>query len=288
MKTLRTRRMGMSGIVTGLALASMACEKPAPPAAQAAAAPAPNVVTVTARDFAFDAPDEIPAGQVTFRFRNDGPNLHHLQLVHLGEGKTVADLQQAMRTPGPLPSWAQLAGGPNAPMPGKETNETTVLAAGNYAMICFIDLPDHVPHVMKGMARALRVVEPAQAVAAAPLTTADLTITLSDYKFDLSDSLRAGTHSIDVLVSAGQPHELVIFRLKPGQTVDSLMQWGATYKGELPATVLGGTTAATAGVPQRITVNFEPGQYVFVCFLPDAADGKPHLMKGMVRTLTVS
>jgi hypothetical protein len=158
MKTLRTRRMGTSSIVTALALASSACDKPAPaagaPPAQEAAAPAPTVVTVTARDFAFDAPDEIPAGQVTFRFRNDGPDLHHLQLVRLLEGKTPADLQQAMRTPGPLPSWAQLAGGPNAASPGKETRETTVLPAGNYAMICFIDTPDHVPHVMKGMAKA--------------------------------------------------------------------------------------------------------------------------------------
>jgi hypothetical protein len=91
-----------------------------------------------------------------------------------------------------------------------------------------------------------------------------------------------------VLVKAGQPHELAIFRLEPGQTVEGLLQWGATLKGEIPATVLGGTTAATAGVVQRITVDFEPGQYVFVCFFPDAADGKPHLMKGMVREFTVS
>ncbi len=80
----------------------------------------------------------------------------------------------------------------------------------------------------------------------------------------------------------------MIFRLLPGKTMEEFMAFVATYKGPVPANVVGGTTAAVPGIPQRITVDFTPGNYVLICFVPDATDGKPHMMKGMVRTFTVS
>jgi len=280
------RGFARMGMLAALAATATACEKPR--ATAAAPAAAPSVVTVRARDFAFDAPSEIAGGTVTFQFFNDGPNLHHVQLIRLSDGKTLADLQGAMKAPGPLPAWATVAGGPNAVDPGHEITETIEVAPGDYAIICFVDTPDHVPHVMKGMAHPLHVNPAPAGAAAVPATPADLTITLSDYNFDLSDSVTAGTKSIDVVVSPGQPHELVIFRLLPGKTMQDFMQWGATYQGPLPGNVLGGTTAAVSGIPQRITVDFTPGEYVLICFVPDATDGKPHMMHGMVRTFTVS
>src|SRR5678809_578427 len=65
-----------------------------------AGASGPNIVTVTATDFSFDAPAEIPAGLTTFRLVNRGPSLHHIQLIKLEEGKTVEDLLGAFKTPG--------------------------------------------------------------------------------------------------------------------------------------------------------------------------------------------
>ena len=100
--------------------------------------------------------------------------------------------------------------------------------------------------------------------------------------------MTAGSKNINVVVAPGQPHELVIFRLLPGKTLQDFMKWGATYEGPLPANIVGGTTAAVTGIPQQITVDFTPGNYVLICFVPDAADGKPQMMKGMVRTFTVS
>lgn len=99
--------------------------------------------------------------------------------------------------------------------------------------------------------------------------------------------MTAGSKSIDVVVAPGQPHEVAIFRLLPGKTMQDLMQWGATYQGALPANVVGGTAAAVTGITQRITVDFTPGEYVLICFVP-APDGKPHIMHGMVGTFTVT
>src|SRR5678816_2413505 len=57
----------------------------APPATPAAATP--EILTVTASDYRFDAPDQIPAGLVTVQLVNRGPSPHHVQLLRLGEGK---------------------------------------------------------------------------------------------------------------------------------------------------------------------------------------------------------
>lgn len=35
------------------------------------------------------------------------------------------------------------------------------------------------------------------------------------------------------------------------------------------------------------TLDLEPGNYMFVCFVPDAADGTPHAAKGMIKAFTV-
>ena len=78
-----------------VALASLtlavACGRPAPQAA------GPNVVTITATDYAFGVPDTIPAGLTTFRLVNQGKELHHASLVRLGDGKTIADFQSGLQ-----------------------------------------------------------------------------------------------------------------------------------------------------------------------------------------------
>jgi hypothetical protein len=124
---------------------------------------------------------------------------------------------------------------------------------------------------MKGMAQALKVVAPPAGTAPAPAGPADLTINLSNYKFELSDSLTGGSKTIDVVVAPGQPHELAILRLLPGKTMDDFMKWGTTYQGPVPVSVVGGTTAAVAGIHQP---DGENGKAEHVLWLIDAAARK--------------
>ena len=65
-----------------------------------------------------------------------------------------------------------------------------------------VDVPDHVPHIMKGMSKAL-VVTPAMTTRAEP--TADVTMTLADYSLTTSTPLTAGPH-----VMHGMMHPLTI------------------------------------------------------------------------------
>ncbi|MDQ2891274.1 MAG: hypothetical protein M3R65_12090, partial [Gemmatimonadota bacterium] len=119
---------------------------------------APHVVTVHATDFAYPgAPSTVPAGMTTFNLVNDGHVLHHMEIIRLDSGRTIADLQAELAKPAPPPTWAAFQGGPNASDPGRTANATLDLQPGSYAMICFVDVPGGVPHFAKGMIKGFTV-----------------------------------------------------------------------------------------------------------------------------------
>lgn len=279
-------------VSSGFALLAMACgsgEKSAG-AAGATAAAAPQVVNVHAKDFTFDAPAEITAGVTTFHLVNDGPGFHHMQIVRLDSGKTVDDLSAAMKKPGPPPAWALFVTGPNAPMPGGESNATLDIAAGSYAILCLVDLPGGVPHFAKGMIKPLTVKPAAAGAAVAAMPTADITINLSNYSFALSQEIAAGKHVFAVKTAPGQPHEVEIFKLAKGKSPDDLFKWMGGKMDTPPPVdaVLAGVAATSNAVNVSFSADFTPGDYLMVCFIPDATDGKPHFTKGMMKAFKVA
>lgn len=253
--------------------------------AQAPAAE-PNLVTVTASDFAFAAPATLPAGLTTVRLVNQGKEMHHVQIVRLDEGHTVEELMQAGKQHGPLPAWARFVGGPSVPAPQGFTEATLDLPAGTYALVCFIPSADGVPHLMKGMVKPLTVV-PAQQPSEARAPEADVRLVLRDYAYDITPEITAGRHVIHVENTAVQPHEVVFMRLSPGKTPQDLLAWEQSRNGPPPAMPVGGTTLLSTGQDNLLQIDFEPGEYALLCFVPDAGDGKPHVAHGMVRQITV-
>ena len=273
-----------------LALASLAwavgCSRPAPQPT------GPSVVTITATDYAFGMPDTIPAGLTTFRLVNQGKELHHASLVRLGEGKSAADFQAglaaAMTSHAPPPSWVTFAGGPNTVTPGDSGTATQTLEPGSYLVVCWIPTADGTPHIMKGMLHPVVVSAAATPAAAAP--PADLSIKLTDYDFELSQPVTAGTRVVRVENTGAQAHEVVITALSLGKTLRDFIAWEqGGEKGPLPTgRWLGGVSTLDAGGHAQFTTTFATGSYLLLCFWPDAKDGKPHIMHGMAKQITVS
>lgn len=249
---------------------------------------APATVTVTAKDYGYDAPAAVPAGAVTMRLENGGKELHQAQLIKLEDGKTVADLQKALKNPGPPPSWIKFVGGPNGIAPGAQANATSVLAPGSYAYICFIPSPDGVIHAGKGMVQPFEVTA-GSAPATTQLPRGDVTIKLTDYAFDLSQPLTPGRRTIVVENAGPQAHEVVLLKLAPGKKAEDFGKWAETgMKGPPPAEPLGGVSILDKGGRGTFTADLTPGDYGLICFVPDAKDGKLHLAHGMMRNITVS
>jgi hypothetical protein len=301
------RLFGSIGAAAAIALCACsqkeAAKPDSTPVAQAGAAaskasydPATHVAVVHTKDFAFDAPDSVNAGWTTFHLMNDGPSIHHIQFVRIDAGKTVQDVVTAMdallKGQGPPPAWLTLVAGPNAPNPGAESDAMVNLEAGNYALICLVDIPGHVAHFDKGMVRVLKVTAPSGTPAAEP--TADITLALSDYKFESTGPLTAaGTHTFKVTNAGPQPHEVEILRFAPGKTMKDIGEFMAAAEGPNPpagpppADLIGGLSA---GLPKQVayfTANLTPGKYVMLCFISDMKDMKPHLEHGMVREFEV-
>lgn len=248
--------------------------------------PATRTATIHAKEFAYTAADSIPAGWTNFRLVNDGTTLHHMQIARLDSGKTMADLGAAMKKPtDPLPAWVVLVGGPNAPNPGAESNASLNLQAGNYVMLCFVDTPDHVPHVAKGMIRPLTVTA---STAPGSEPAADATVDLSDYAFTVTGNLTAGHHVIKVNNKGPQAHEVEVVKFAPGKTAKDLAIWGEKFEGPPPGDAIGGVAGLATNSGGTFSVDLVPGNYGFICFYPDAKDGKPHMAHGMVKEFKVN
>lgn len=217
---------------------------------------------------------------------NDGPGIHHMQVLRLDSGKTVADFERALKTKGPPPAWLAMIGGPNAPGPGTEANATMNMTPGNYAVVCMVDIPEGMPHAAMGMVLPLAVKKAAGAGAKAP--SADIVMTLHDYGFKLTKPLVVGKQTIEVRTDMGQPHEVELIRLAPGKMPKDMLGWMEKMQGPPPGEALGGVAGVAAGIPVYFSADLTAGNYVLICFLPDANDGKPHFTKGMIQVVTVS
>ncbi|HET7588453.1 MAG TPA: hypothetical protein VFL45_10285 [Gammaproteobacteria bacterium] len=246
-----------------------------------------NVVTVVTREYGFSMPDSIPAGLTTFMLKDEGKENHHLMVVRLDEGKTMADVMAVFTHPGgPPPMWMHPIGGPNTPGPGGESNVTLMLKPGRYVAFCVIPAPDGKPHVMHGMITPF-IVTPGNGQTAA-LPKPDVTITMQDYKFVMSQPITAGRHVIEVINAGSQPHELTITRYDSGQGNRDLEAWAYDPHGKpAPGYGMGGITDIAPGEHAVMQIDFKPGKYGFICFTPDMKDGKPHFMHGMQKEFVV-
>jgi len=247
----------------------------------------PAVVTVEANDFALAAPAQVSAGVVTFRLVNHGKEMHHAQVVRLEEGKTAGDFMKAWTDTGAMPGWVRYLGGPVGTPPGQEQRSTTLLTPGRHVVMCRIVSPDGVTHLMKGMIREFDVVA-AGGGAAESFPAATDTVTLNDYGFLIDRPLASGHHTIRVENAGPQPHELVMLKLAPGKTPADFANWGLQGRhGPPPGMPVGGVEFLDQGAGGVFPVDLGPTDYGFICFVPDAKDGKRHFLHGMMTQFTV-
>ena len=248
-------------------------------------------LTITATDFTFDAPDSIPAGLTRVRLQNKGREYHHAQIVRLRDGGTIQELLDTLGSEGKnIPVGTRYIGGPNVPPMDGWSEVTLTLRPGRYALICFVAGDDHVSHLRKGMTRLLTVTPTRETTASRTLTpepTADVRMTLHDFAFDMTPVISAGRRTVRVENAAAQPHEALLGRLAPGKSAHDLLQWMARREGPMPGEQVGGTAALSRGEVNFLTMDFTPGDYVLLCFVRDATDGKSHLAHGMIRQFRV-
>lgn len=245
-----------------------------------------HTVTIVATDYEFRGPDLITSGHTTIEMVNQGKELHHIQLVKLQEGKTLADFNSELKAnPSKLPGWINFVGGPNAVVPGEKAVATVFLDNGNYLLLCLIPNSKGLPHLMLGMQKPISVRGVAAPEAKEPAATG--AITLLDFTFGISRPIPAGTQTIRVVNQGNIPHEIVVVQLAPGTSITDFAKFAEKPSGPPPGKPIGGMVGLDHGGHGSFTAEFKPGRYGLICFFPDPATGAPHFVRGMLSEFTV-
>ena len=90
--------MSLRSVLPGLLLTALAaCGGGEPPSDGGAESPSEvGVMDVVARGLTFDAPDSVPSGWTTIRFRNESPMIHFAVVERMPEGYGAAEQQEAV------------------------------------------------------------------------------------------------------------------------------------------------------------------------------------------------
>jgi hypothetical protein len=277
-----------------------------------------NVVDVVARDLTFEAPDAVPAGWITFRFRNESAMTHFALIERLPEGIGIEHQQEdvapifqegmnllaagepdaALEVFGTLPEWfgqVVFLGGPGLLAPGRTTEAAVYLEPGTYLLECYVKTggvfhsynPDPATF---GMVHEFTVTgAPADTIA--PSAALELTLS-SERGIVMAGTPVVGQHTVavrfadQVVHDNFVGHDVHLARLTDTTDIDALaawMDWTRPGGLETPAPVefVGGVNEMPAGTTGYFTIRLEPGRYAWIAEVPDPAS------KGMLRVFTV-
>lgn len=242
------------------------------------------VVTFRATEYAFAGPDSVDAGPTTLRLVNVGHEVHQVSLYRVEQGTTAAAVMRVLIANRVRPPHVTKMGGLEGVAPGDSAFVMLALTPATYVVLCGLPASDGRSHLSKGMMRAL-VVKPSSAVRRS-LPAADDTLRLTEYAFDFSSPLHAGTEQLRVLNGGRQPHNLSVARMHPGKTLADADRWDG--KSPPPFDDVGGVAAMDPGEVDVWRATLRPGDYLLSCIVLDATDHRPHFMHGMERLIHVS
>jgi hypothetical protein len=267
-------------------------------------------LAIIAVDYAFELPASVEAGWTHVTMDNQGMMEHHAMFLRPNEGSTIEDVQGVLETGdfGALFATATAVGGPNVG-PGHQASVAMNLEAGQYLLICAVPNEEGIPHFALGMQAVLEVTE---GTGNGTPPEADTTVNLIEMAFEgLPTDATAGTHIWEVADTGTQLHELVILQLAEGVTIDQAIQIfsepptaaspvaspvvdqavaspAAGPPPGPPFAAIGGVAPLSPGESNYAVLDLAAGDYIAICFVPDAETGVPHFAMGMIAGFSVS
>ena len=245
------------------------------------------VVTVRTQNYRFDAPDTLPAGWTWLRMINETETLHHVQVYRLPPGQSAREAAAALPDEEPMPGWLEPIGGPEgADDPRVSVQVAVLLEPGEYMLACRFET-DGILHLKRGMVHPFTVVASASDNARTPWSAVRDTIVLQDFSFALTDPIEAGIRDFVVVNRGPHEHHVAVARLRPGMGLREILASYSEPDAPESYEVVGGTAGIGPGRTNVARVTLEPGRYVLVCFIIDAASGMEHVQLSMVRIFDV-
>lgn len=257
--------------------------------------PAPTVpeLAITGVDYGFQVTGTVSAGLTKISFTNAGKEEHMTGLGKLQPGKTLGDVQAALKSQDEKAFGAvfdEKEGDKDAPQvmsPGYTATTYTQLTEGTYALICFIPSPDGKSHYDKGMLSTVNV-GPAASAPAAPAPTAAVELVFKGGKLTGPATLPAGKTVFKVTTDAN--HELFGVVGLNGKSVDQVSAYfDAKFSGKAPSgpphgAIVLGLHDFEVGEEILFELDLKPGPVGFICELEN--DGAKAHNEKLVITVT--
>lgn len=121
-----------------------------------------------------------------------------------------------------------------------------------------------------------------------PQVAAETVVDMKDFAFDLPADVAGGTNLWKVSNTGTQPHVADFYRLLPGRTMEDLIAYLSGEGGQQPYDKTESISMVSAGETVYLPVNFESGNWVALCFVPDMDNPDlSHVMEGMVAEFRV-
>jgi len=225
-------------------------------------------IVITASDYSFAAPRSAEGGLVRVTLDNQGAETHQVELVRVVDGHEPDEIETAIRRRDvvALNSMVIYHGGPNEVAPGSRGTVATQLDPGTYVLLCFVASPDGTLHVLRGMIAHIDIAPPESEVPARP-PAFDASVSLQDYRFEVTGDIGEGRQLVLVKNEGSEPHEL---RLSSGGR-------GA-----------GGSSTISPGSETWVELNLESAPHSVFCYVPsEKQNGRLHIDLGMHTSITV-
>lgn len=286
---MRVRSVVLGFAVAGLVLAGCgSSSKSSDSTDTTVAGKARPAVTIDTADFEYTLPESMPAGWVDVTVTNSGKVDHQIAFVKL-DGTTFDEFEQRVFTTNlkDLPPETVFAGGPNNVAPGGEVTASVHLDEGTYGVACFIPAEDGKSHAEHGMIGEVTVTKTEESVEAAPVADGG-SLDMSEFVFLPSDDFN-GKGMVQMRNEGTQIHEVIIYKLNDGKTVDDATAFLAAPSGAPPFVPAGGVVGVGPKQVNYVPLDLAPGKYALLCFMPDPTkQNAPHALEGMVKEITIT
>lgn len=264
-------------------------------------------VEIAAYDYAFQTPEELPSGWITFILNNEQAHeIHELSFALLPENVSYREyldeyvgaweilLEEfqdgkversgiSERVNELLPEWADGVKYVNARglvSPGRSAEKTVYLEPGLYALDCWVKTNEGIIHLSNGMTRPLTITEESTN---SPEPSVDNILTLHENDISEQWDAEMGKHSFAVFMDADSNNNAVhnnihLIKMSEDTDLDEVNTWMDWYKvgglrAPAPADFLGGVDNYDA-IPGETASYFsleidEPGDYAWIVKVPE-------------------
>lgn len=235
-------------------------------------------ITIGISGTGISIPEEIEGGLSTITMSNNDQAPHILIIARLKDGETPESFGAAAAAdPNAVFGLIESLFTPGFQLPGASTMFVADLKPGTWLALDFI---------APGPPIFFEVTDGDGDGTAQPVEVA--AVDFVDFGYSgLPASFTAGKNTLKLTNKGTQDHEILVYKLEEGQTAEEFVAAAVESEGVVPNEFAGGMAAGVGG-ELWTDLTFTPGNYIGVCFVPDAATGTPHVALGMVGTFAVA